>query len=73
MMDIPGLIISQPGIDEVFLTRFLIQGVAGGYLGDNSQLLKSTSEIKTQILQNEIPRAASVYCRMKKSIAGGLF
>lgn len=73
MMDIPGLIISQPGIDEVFLTRFLIQGVAGGYLGENSQLLKSMNEIKSQILENEIPKVASMYCRAKNSIAGGLF
>jgi hypothetical protein len=73
VMDIPGLVISQPGIDEVFLTRFLIQGVAGGYLGENSQMLKSIDEIKNQILEHEIPTVASMYCGAKKSIAGGLF
>jgi hypothetical protein len=73
MMDIPGLVISQPGIDDVFLTRFLIQGVAGGYLGENSQLLRSTNEIKSHILEREIPRVASIYCGAKNSIAGGLF
>jgi hypothetical protein len=73
LMDIPGLIISQPGIDEVFLTRFLIQGVAGGYLADDSQLLKSADEIKSHILEREIPRVASMYCGTKNSIAGGLF
>jgi hypothetical protein len=73
MMDIPGLVISQPGIDEVFLTRFLIQGVAGGYPGENSRILKSINEIKSQILENEIPKAASMYCGAKNSIAGGLF
>ncbi len=73
IMDIPGLIISQPGIDEAFLTRFLIQGFAGGYVGDNSELLRSSSEIKSHILEKEIPRARARYCRTKGSIAGGLF
>jgi hypothetical protein len=73
LMDIPGLVLFQPGTDEAFLTRFLFQGLAGGYAAEGSQLLRTFQETKEYILEKEIPRTKESYIKMKNLIAGGLY
>jgi len=73
MMDIPGVIVSQPGTDEVFLTRFLLQGLPSGYRTDDSQLLRTVLEIKQQILGKEIPQIKESYGKVRTLISGGLY
>jgi hypothetical protein len=73
LMDIPGLVLFQPGTDEIFLTRFLLQGLAGGYAAENSQIIRTFREAKEYILGKEIPRTKESYVRMKTLIAGGLY
>nr|MDO8097774.1 hypothetical protein [Candidatus Njordarchaeota archaeon] len=72
IMDIPGVMISQPGFDEILLTRFVTQGITGGYFTEGSQPLKSTDEIKNQILEKEIPQIKEDYCKLRNLIAGGI-
>lgn len=73
LMDIPGIVLFQPETDEVFLTRFLMQGLAGGYLTDDSRLLKTVQEAREHILGKEIPRMKENYTKMRTLIAGGLY
>ncbi|WXG42877.1 MAG: hypothetical protein WED04_02130 [Promethearchaeati archaeon SRVP18_Atabeyarchaeia-1] len=73
MMDLPGIILSQPGTDEVFLTRFLMQGLAGGYSTGDPQLLRTIRETKEYVLGKEIPQIKESYARIKPLIAGGLY
>jgi hypothetical protein len=72
MMLTPGAIIS-PGFDELFLTRFIIQGLTAGYTTDSSQSLRTVDEIKKQVLEKEIPQIRENYCKIRTSISGGLF
>jgi hypothetical protein len=73
LMDIPGLVLFQPGTDETFFTRFLMQGLAGGYAAEDSQLLRTFQEAREYILGKEIPRAKEIYVKMRTLIAGGLY
>lgn len=73
LMDIPGLVLFQPGTDETFLTRFLMQGLAGGYPTENSQLLRTFQEAREYILGKEIPLTKESYIKMKALISGGLY
>lgn len=72
VMDIPGVIVSQPGFDEIFLARFVTQGITGGYFTEDSQPLKTADEIKNHILEKEIPQIKEGYCKLRTLIAGGI-
>jgi hypothetical protein len=72
LMDIPGVMVSQPGFDEIFLARFVTQGLTGGYFTEGNQPLKSADEIKNQILEKEIPQIKEDYCKLRTLIGGGI-
>jgi hypothetical protein len=71
--NIPGIVSFQPGTDEIFLTRFLFGGLAGGYTTDESQVLRTAREAKEYILGKEIPRIKESYMKTRTLIAGGLY